>query len=425
MELDAPLNPKTGDSIKSHCHINTNEGNDRFVGIKADADNVMVYFPIGYELPKTDAEIRMDIIHLIQVLSEFTTRDTRLLMSSDCSATQPFEFPFNAYKSVIDYYFSIGGTYYIEKEQVYITSLTGKQNWARTARRQMPLVQSRNKISSFVFTQFEVRHPISNDTKEITQINRFCVYEAFKKIGWLYVPYMPEEPGPHPDIKTSIRIVQAKLANTNDDKKRALFRGMRDMLAYMGAQTPENHLIFGTDSFEHVWEKLVDRAFGVKDKEKFFPHSRWLLKAGMYNEKRPLIPDTIMIHNNKYYILDAKYYKYGCTGNPDHLPNGSSINKQITYGEYLEKYKGIDASTLFNAFIMPYNMVKNHFGFSSFIGNIGEAIGDWRYNKKYYERIQGIVIDTRYLMYNYSGKPVTEKIALSKCIETALTKGGL
>lgn len=215
-------------------------------------------------------------------------------------------------------------------------------------------------------------------------------------------------------------IVQSKLANTNDDKKKSLFRGMKDMLEYMDEHTSDKQFYFGTDDFDHVWEKLVDRAFGEKDKDKYFPRSRWLLYHGHYKEKRPLMPDTIMIYNNKYYILDAKYYKYGRTGIPDHLPNGSSISKQITYGEYLEKYKGVDTASLFNAFIMPYNMADNPFQLTSFVGNIGEAIGGWRYNCKCYERIQGIVMDTRYLMYHYSGKPIKEKVVLAECIEAVL-----
>lgn len=372
MDLDSALNSIMEFDIKKHCHVNTNEDGDRFVGIKADSDNAMVYFPIGYELPKTDAEIRTDIKHLIQVLSEFTTKDDRLLAINKFAAPQSVDFPINAYKSVIEYYFSIGGAYYVEKEQVYTTASTGKQDWARTARKQMPLVQSRNGVSSFVFTQFEVRSSTPNDTKEITQINRFCVYEAFKRLGWLYVPYMPEESGPHPDIKTSIRIVQNKLATTNDDRKKSLFRSMNDMLEYMDEKTSDKQFYFGTDDFDHVWEKLIDRAFGEKDKDKYFPRSRWLLDYGKYKEKRPLMPDTIMIYNDKYYVLDAKCYKYGLTGIPDHLPNGSSINKQITYGEYLEKYKNVDAKYLFNAFIMPYNMAKNYFNLTSFVGNIGE-----------------------------------------------------
>lgn len=420
MDLDSALNSIMKYDIKEHCHVNSNEDGDRFVGIKADSDNAMVYFPIGYELPEKDAEIRTDIKHLIQVLSEFTTKKDRLLAINKFAAPQTVDFPINAFKSVIEYYFSIGGAYYVEKEPVYTTAPTGKQDWARTLRKHTPFIQIKNGVSSFVFTKFEVRSLTPNDSKAITQINKYCVYEAFKRLGWLYVPYMPDEPGPHPDIKTSIRIVENKLAITNDDRKKKLFHGMKDMLKYMDEQTSDKQFYFGTDDFDYVWEKLIDRAFGERDKEKYFPRSKWLLNYGKYKEKRPLMPDTIMIHNGRYYILDAKCYKYGWTGIPDHLPNGSSINKQITYGEYLEKYKDIDANLLFNAFIMPYNMAKNYFNLTSVVGNIGEAIGDWKYNKKYYERIQGIVMDTRYLMYHYSGNLIKEKIALAECIETVM-----
>lgn len=421
MDLGTVLSSITDDfNIKDHCHVNSNEDGDRFVGIKADTDNAMVYFPIGYDLPESDNDIRTDIKHLIQVLSEFTTKDDRLLAINKFAAPQTVDFPINAFQSVIDYYFSIGGNYYIEKEQIYTTATTGKQNWARTARKHMPLVQNVDGVSSFVFTEYEVRSSTPNDRKEITQINRFCVYEAFKRLGWLYVPYMPEKPGPHPDVKTSIQIVQGKLAFTNDDKKKELFRGMKDMLEYLDEQTSDKQFYFGTDDFDHVWEKLVDRAFGERDKEKYFPKSRWLLDYGKYKEKHPLMPDTIMIYNDKFYVLDAKCYKYGRTGIPDHLPNGSSINKQITYGEYLEKYKGVNTDSLFNAFIMPYNMNDNFFKLDTFVGNIGEAVGDWRFNQKYYERIQGIVMDTRHLMYHYSGKPAKEKVMLAECIEAVL-----
>ena len=420
MDLDEAFGKLSEFNIKDHCHVNTNEDGDRFVGIKADTDDAMVYFPIGYQLPDEDKAIRNDIRHLIQVLSEFTTRDDRLLAVNKFAAPQSVDFPINAYTSVIEYYFDIGGKYYVETEQTYKVAPTGKQDWARTARKQMPLVQCKNGVSSFIYTNFEVRSTTPNDTKLITQINKYCVYEAFERLGWLYVPYKPEKPSGYPDIKTSIQIVRSKLASTYDDKKKRLFQGMKDMLEYMDEKTSDKQFYFGTDDFDHVWEKLIDRAFGERDKEKYFPRSRWLLDYGKYKEKHPLMPDTIMIYNDKYYILDAKCYKYGRTGIPDHLPNGSSINKQITYGEYLEKYKGVKTDSLFNAFIMPYIMEENYFKLNSFVGNIGEAIGDWRYNKKPYERIQGIVMDTRYLMYHYSGKPLKEKVALAECIEVVL-----
>ena len=273
-----------------------------------------------------------------------------------------------------------------------------------------------------IYTDFTVRSSTPNDNKTITQINRFCVYEAFLKLGWLYVPYMPEKPGACPDVKTSIQIVRSKLGNTNDDRKRNLFQGMLDMLEYMDEKTSESTFYFGTDDFDHVWEKLIDRAFGEKNKDQYFPRTRWLLDFGKYKEKHPLMPDSIMIYNEKYYVLDAKCYRYGWTGNPDHLPNASSISKQVTYGEYLEKAHSIDNDSLFNAFIMPYNMKKNFFGLTEPVGTIGEAVSDWKTNKLNYERIQGIVIDTRYLMYHYTGNPLKSKVALANCIETVLKR---
>lgn len=77
---------------------------------------------------------------------------------------------------------------------------------------------------------------------------------------------------------------------------------------------------------------------------------------------------------------------------------------------------------------MPFNQADNLFGITSMVGNIGEAVGDWRYDSnnprmKNYERIQGIVMDTRYLMYNYIGTPEQQKKELAECIEQVLSKG--
>ncbi len=414
MDLDGAFH------IKEHCRVNENKDGECFVGIKADFDGVMAYFPIGYRLPETDGEIRADIRHLIQVLSEFTTKEDRLLAARRFGVSQEVDFPINAYRTVIEYYFSTGGKYYVEAEPAYKAGISGKQDWPRTVKGQVPLMQKKGGCSSFIYTKFTVRTTAPNDSKTITQINRLCVYEALKKIGWLYVPYMPKRPGPHPEVKASIAILNGKLGNTNDDKKRKLFQAMKDMLRFMDEKTSERQFYFGTDGFDRVWEKLIDRAFGEKDKNQYFPRARWLLDYGENKVKRPLMPDTVMIYNGKYYILDAKCYRYGWSGEPDDLPGSASINKQITYGEYLEKYKGISAGSLFNAFIMPYNMDENVFNLTCVVGNIGEAVGDWRANKKFYERIQGIVMDTRHLMYHYMGNPMKEKAALADCIEAVL-----
>lgn len=85
---------------------------------------------------------------------------------------------------------------------------------------------------------------------------------------------------------------------------------------------------------------------------------------------------------------------------------------------------------LFNAFILPYNSKDNFFNFTDFIENVGEAVGNWRYDPsnphmKNYERVQGIVIDTRHLMYNYIGTPDEQKRELAECIERVLYRSDI
>ena len=48
------------------------------------------------------------------------------------------------------------------------------------------------------------------------------------------------------------------------------------------------------------------------------------------------------------YAFAAKFYRYGWTDSSEYLLNGTDINKQITYGEYLE-YMTINYSCVFDA----------------------------------------------------------------------------
>lgn len=54
---------------------------------------------------------------------------------------------------------------------------------------------------------------------------------------------------------------------------------------------------------------MIDKAFGIENKEQYFPRTRWLLDYGRQKVKTPLQPDSIMIYNDKVYVLDAKLYR--------------------------------------------------------------------------------------------------------------------
>lgn len=407
-------------NLLEHCHVNTNKVNDRFVGVKIDSNNPLIYFPLGYELPKRENDLKRDIKNLFNVLAIFTDKTDRVIHMEEATKSQQVEFPIQAYLNVINYYFDHNGSYYSEIETTYKINNKGKINWTRTIKTQTPMVQGK----SMLYLNPVVRVSTSNFNRLITKIYKYCVYESFNAIGWLYTINKPEQPDILLDKKLFISTLNAKLSNTNNDNDKKLFRSMIAIINFIDEKTINKQFYYGTDKFEMIWEKLIDNFFGENNKKDYFPHGLWTEKKYGLNKEKPvsaLEPDSIMIYNGKYYVLDAKYYQYGVSPESglNALPKSSDINKQITYGKFVKNRKAKNAS-VFNAFIMPFNMSNNKFNIDKPYGLVAEATGDWindPNNPKSYELIQGIVIDTKYLLKNYDGNHNSDKEKLSLIIE--------
>ena len=137
-------------------------------------------------------------------------------------------------------------------------------------------------------------------------------------------------------------------------------------------------------------------------------------------QSNPKIRDNPeILYKDKVYILDAKYYKYGVTQNPLHLPGSSSIEKQIVYGEYVETCKNISKDKIYNAFVMPYDSGDEHVPYK-FV-SVGTA--DWKpYDdiSANYNYVLGILVDTRYLIEQNSKHNITEIERLSDLIVSSL-----
>ena len=404
--------------IRDHCWVNKDGDGDRFVGVKADSNNAMIYFPMGYELPQQDDELRRDIKNLFQILAAFTEKKDRVIEMDKFTAPQSVDFPIQAYLNVINYYLDHNGSYYTELEPTFKVDRRGKTDWGKTIKKQTPVVQGK----SILYLNTVVRVNTPDMKRLITRIHKFCVYESFERIGWLYTTNSPERPDIAFDKNQFIATLNEKLRSTNNVDDKLLFRSMIAMIKFRDNKTIDKQFYFGTDRFETVWEKLIDKVFGVSNKENYFPHGKWTVRYGKNKGKSvsALEPDTIMIYKGKYYVLDAKYYRYGILPKygVSYLPQSSDINKQITYGQFVQNQQQSD--DVFNAFIMPYNRAKNEFGIDGLFGNVAEAIGDWiddPKNPKKYERIQGIVFDTRYLLKNHDGNHDSDKEELVHEIE--------
>jgi hypothetical protein len=375
---------------------------------------------MGYNLPEQDGELRGDIKNLFQVLATFTDKTDRVFAMEKSTTFQPVEFPIQAYLNVINYYLDHNGRYYTEKEVTYKVDGRGKTDWGRTAKRLVPMVQGK----SFIYLKQVVRDNLPDVSRLITRIHKYCVYESFERIGWLYTASKPEQPDIAFDKNMFVATLNKKLGSTNNDVDKALFRSMIAMIEFNDRKSTDKQFYFGTDKFETVWEKLVDKVFGVPNKRDYFPHGLWTARYGKDKDKpaSALEPDSIMVYGGKYYVLDAKYYRYGILPSlgVSALPQSSDINKQITYGQFVKNKKAPSGGQVFNAFIMPYNRAKNFFGINGLCGNVAEAVGDWVDNPdkpEIYERVQGVVLDTRYLLKNYDGNHDADCAELSVVIE--------
>ncbi|NFI53317.1 LlaJI family restriction endonuclease [Clostridium sp. ZBS3] len=381
--------------IRDKCFVNTNYDNDTFVGIKCINGNISINFPLGFNISGDNTELRKDIILLISTLAANTKRKQSEILGQ-IRKYEETDFPIQAYMFIISDYYVRG--YYKEREVQHAVSKNGKINWNRTIKTQKPYVQG-NEV---YYLDFVTKKNTINENELITLVHEYCVYNSFEKIGWLFTKNMPAKPKIKFNRKLFISVIKDKISCTFNDRNRVLFNNMLAIINYKGDAHASKNYKYGTYRFEYVWEKMIDKVFGIENKSDYFPKTIWTIKNKKHNNAS-LEPDTIMLLNNNVYVIDAKYYKYGETGKPSDLPESTSINKQITYGEYIseeEKFRKIHGENMrvYNSFIMPFNAQKRRYSTENEFLYIGEAISSWKKNNKSYERIQGILVDIKYLM---------------------------
>ena len=385
-------------NLKEYCFLD-NATNDDFVGIRSKDDNLQICFPLGFGLNIDDKGIRADIRKMMSIFIWLNNASAKSQYTNNSNIQIEQTFPLIAYKNIIEYFLAHG--YYTERESIYQTATKGKINFAKTIKKNRPIVQ---KNGSLVYTQFQTRKNQINESELITAINKYCTYEAFNKFGFAYNSFMPQKQNLPASKNHCLYILQNKLSSTFDDKKRLLFSSMINMLSNKDKDLKENEFKFGTTKFYAIWEKMIDRAFGIADKNRYFPKTQWELRYTKDKDNSSLQPDTIMIYDDKIYILDAKYYKYGV--NLKGLPQSSDITKQVAYGEYtahiIKSENSYDESNIYNAFLMPYNKNNNKFSIAinGKFENIGKATMEWKNGTNCFI-VQGILVDTRFLIFNY------------------------
>lgn len=401
-------------SLTEVCVYDAKLNGDEFVGLKHENGKLSVQFPLGYKKSDDEKKIRKDILNLISVLSTFCEHeDSFILGLSSKSLTS--QFPIHAYMFLI--YDFMNNGYYSENESVYRRSSSGKINWSRTIKQVRPeIVQN-----SAVYFDFITKRTNHNENELISQIHKTLVYESFSKIGWIFSSFVPQKGTLTFNANLFRSVVKSKIAQSFDEKRLLLLHNMLLVIDYMDASNNEKDFYFGTEHFECVWERLVDAVFGESDKEKFYPECHWFIEGkgqaklgNDFYKKYSLRPDTIMItdrgkENQKIFILDSKYYKYGVSKFDYDLPGTGSIVKQFAYAEYVENAplslpkevrNSLNKNEIYNAFILPG---ENESGAD--LHYFGYSYADYKNEtEKSYSKIYGILLDIKSIMYKHIPK---------------------
>lgn len=399
------------------CSVSEREDDD-FVGLRFSEGVPSVVFPRGFLISDNEKQLRRDTLRLLATIGKFSGRREGD-KTKNSIGEMSLSFPILSYQFIIYDFLAHG--YYSENEIRYVESSKGKINWKRTIQKEQAQLDDGN----IVYLNFVVKNNHIKNDNLISKIHEFCVYDSFSKLGWLYLDseYIPHRPFIRFNRRLFLSVLYQEMGKTFNEQKRKLFQSMINIVSWNtehgASQVDET---FGVNRFEYIWEGMIDYVFGEENREIYYPRARWKVihGRGFQTESSELRPDTVVKVGEKIYILDAKYYKYGVTFNPINLPQTDSIQKQITYGEYVA-HKGFALpNNIFNAFIMPYQSTDEYpYRF------VSVATADWKHYSEStpnYEYVLGILLDTTYLLRTYAKHNFQEIDALTTLIEESLDR---
>ena len=193
--------------LLDRCKINTNYGEDTFVGICRRDGRFEVNFPLGYRLSRDEKGLRKDIISLLNTLAKNTERKESSSFS-ESNGEESSDMPIQAYLFLIKDYLQRG--YYKEKYEVNAISKRGKINWNRTIKTQKAYIQN----DEVYYLNYVVKKNTINEDELITLVHIYCVYESFEKLGWLFTSFVPSKPQITLNKRIMLRIVNDKIKKT-------------------------------------------------------------------------------------------------------------------------------------------------------------------------------------------------------------------
>ncbi len=375
------------------CIPTTGKKNNSFVGIRANNSLIEVCYPESLRLSSVENQQRQEILALIKSIS--------LAKTKYAEASEIFVAKNTGENFVVDAYIWILDDYvqhrrYTNVEKEYRENVRGRINWKKTMR-QTPIVSD----SNIVFKNFvvEIKHQQDN---LLTEIYKYCVRVASNAIGWLIGIITDETESISFNKIAYLQAIQKELESTFDDEKRKRLNIMKSIVSEISSEDDlSSSFSYGVNDYSFVYERMVDSLYGnVKKIQDYYPNGEWSLRCfDKAFSSSNLRPDTVIDLVKGTYILDAKFYRFGTTKSKADLPNTTSIQKQITYGEFINNI--YHPKKVVNAFVMPYNKKNNPFGLKGNLECIGFSTAKWKEQNNSFEYVFALLLDMQFLLSNW------------------------
>ena len=340
------------------------KGEYEYIGFDLEANAGRFVFPCRYiasgrenaadaEQEKEQKEEAKKIISLIKrVQKEF---------SLGGSGDESFQF-YSMVWLIRDY---IDNGYYTETERVVRRGDQGRIDWKHTLRHSGIYFDGNNLL----YRDFYVQKNRLDEANLLAQIYKCCLAYSAECIGFLYNVSQTERSVFRMDSSADVGFmfyhVQKELGRTFNSYKQMLLRHLLTILKGRQGKIRAVSLCMHDKEFEYVFEFLVNSVFGTEVVQDFYNEYCYVIgdNHNRFSASK-LRPDTIMKNpmasesvEPDFYVIDAKYYNYGYTGNPRDLPQASAIAKQIGYNYYLrDNYNETDENRkeFYSIFLLPF-----------------------------------------------------------------------
>lgn len=369
-----------------------------FIGIKGSKDGIKVYVPSTFEISILDSELQRDIINFLKSIE--------LAKRADLDTEENIDnvgeiWPVNSYIWLLKDY--INNRNRPKDNMDFSSKFNGTIDWVRTMKRVPMLID--NQV---IFNEF-ISKNVSSQKDKIYEIYLLCIKISYDRIGWLYSHRINIEGINRSDITKFRTVIKHEMNNTFVDIERVRLTHMLKVVEGLNQNSYiTSNFVYGVNNYYRSFEIMLDNLLGnvsATEKKKFYPDACWYLYTGLTLPSSRLRPDTIFRKGNYIYIIDAKMYEYGSSRKGKHLPSTTSLQKQITYSDFV--VEKIDNKALVrNIFILPYNKTEwiddkiselkiiNDGNFAYF----GKGKVSWFNNLLLHKNVFGFFIDFNYLI---------------------------